>query len=86
LAGNLAVAQKPIDEEKIKKAVVLMQKMMEAPGQMQTVMTEMQALNLSGAEKKSANKGSGFSFEKGRRHKKAGNRYQRYYRKANNNL
>jgi hypothetical protein len=47
-------AQKPIDEEKVKKAVVLMKKMMEDPGQMQTVMVELQALKLTGAENKEA--------------------------------
>jgi hypothetical protein len=47
-------AQKPIDEEKVKKAVVLMKKMMEDPGQMQTVMMEMQALKLNSAENKEA--------------------------------
>ncbi|WP_462255020.1 hypothetical protein [Ferruginibacter sp.] len=46
--------QKPIDEEKVKKAVVLMQKMMTDPGQMQTVMEELQALKLSSAENKEA--------------------------------
>jgi hypothetical protein len=49
-----ASAQKPIDEEKVKKAVVLMKKMMEDPGQMQTVMVEIQALKLTGAENKEA--------------------------------
>lgn len=48
--------QKSIDEEKVKKAVVLMQKMMTDPGQMQTVMTEMQALKLNSAENKEAQK------------------------------
>jgi len=49
-------AQKPIDEEKVNKAVVLMQKMMTDPGQMQNVMTEMQALKLNSAENKEAQK------------------------------
>ena len=49
-----AAAQKPIDEVKINKAVILMQKMMSDPGQMQTVMTELQALNLNSAENKEA--------------------------------
>lgn len=50
-----AVAQqKSIDEDKVKKAVVLMQKMMTDPGQMQTVMTELQALKLNSAENKEA--------------------------------
>lgn len=51
---NSASAQKPIDEEKVKKAVLLMQKMMTDPGQMQNVMTEMQALKLNSAENKEA--------------------------------
>jgi len=49
-------AQAPISEEKINKAVALMQKMMTDPGQMQTVMTEMQALKLNSAEDKEAKK------------------------------
>lgn len=49
-----ASAQKPMDEEKVKKAVLLMQKMMTDPGQMQNVMTEMQALKLNSAENKEA--------------------------------
>lgn len=49
-------AQKPIDEEKVKKAVVLMQKMMRDPGQMQTVFTELEALKLNSAEDKEAKK------------------------------
>ncbi len=51
---QFACAQKPMDEEKVKKAVVLMQKMMTDPGQMQTVMTELQALKLNSAENKEA--------------------------------
>ena len=51
-----AAAQKPIDEEKVNKAVVLMQKMMTDPGQMQSVMTELQALKLTSAEDKEAKK------------------------------
>lgn len=47
-------AQKPIDEEKVKKAVVLMQKMMTDPGQMQSVMLELQTLKLTSAENKEA--------------------------------
>lgn len=47
-------AQKQIDEEKVKKAVVLMQKMMEDPDQMQTVITELDALKLNSAENKEA--------------------------------
>ncbi len=43
-----------LNEEKIKKAVVLMKKMMTNPGEMQTVMTELQALKLSSAENKEA--------------------------------
>jgi hypothetical protein len=49
-------AQKPIDEEKVKKAVVLMKKMMEDPGQMQAVLVEIEALKLNSAEDKEANK------------------------------
>ena len=49
-------AQKPIDEEKVKKAVVLMKKMMEDPGQMQAVLVEIEALKLNSAEEKEANK------------------------------
>lgn len=49
-----AAQQKPVDEEKVKKAVLLMQKMMADPGQMQTVMTELQALKLNSAENKEA--------------------------------
>jgi hypothetical protein len=52
--ANQSFAQKPIDEEKVSKAVVLMRKMMTDPSQMQTVMTEMQALKLTGAEDKEA--------------------------------
>jgi hypothetical protein len=52
--ANQSVAQKPIDEEKVKKAVILMQKMMTDPGQMQTVAAELQALKLTGAENKEA--------------------------------
>jgi tetratricopeptide (TPR) repeat protein len=52
--SNQSFAQKPIDEEKVSKAVVLMRKMMTDPSQMQTVMTEMQALKLTGAEDKEA--------------------------------
>ncbi len=51
---NSVSAQKPIDEEKVKKAVILMQKMMSDPGQMQNVMTELQALKLTSAENKEA--------------------------------
>jgi tetratricopeptide (TPR) repeat protein len=51
---GVVYAQNPIDEEKVKKAVVLMQKMMTDPGQMQTVMTELQALKLNSAENKEA--------------------------------
>ena len=47
-------SQKPMDEEKIKKAVVFMQKMMTNPGEMQTVLTELQALKLTSAENKEA--------------------------------
>ncbi len=47
-------AQKPIDEEKVKKAVVLMQKMMTDPGQMQNIMAELQSLKLNSAENKEA--------------------------------
>ena len=47
-------AQKPVDEEKLKKAVVLMQQMLTDPGQMQNIMTEMQGLKLSSAENKEA--------------------------------
>ncbi len=49
-------AQKPIDEEKVKKAVIIMQKMMTDPSQMQNVMVELQALKLTGAEDKEAKK------------------------------
>jgi len=54
MASLYSFAQKPIDEEKVKKAVVLMQKMMSDPGQMQTVMTELQELKLTSAENKEA--------------------------------
>ncbi|MGF2414257.1 MAG: hypothetical protein ACQUYJ_18130, partial [Ferruginibacter sp.] len=49
-----ASAQKTVDEEKVKKAVVLMQKMMTNPGEMQNVMTELQLLKLTSAENKEA--------------------------------
>jgi hypothetical protein len=49
-----AFAQKPIDEDKVNKAAILMHKMMTDPGQMQTVMTELQALKLTSAENKEA--------------------------------
>lgn len=48
--------QKSIDEEKVKKAVVLMQKMMTDPSQMQTVFTELEALKLNSAEDREAKK------------------------------
>jgi hypothetical protein len=54
LSTGLVHAQKPMDEEKIKKAVVIMQKMMTDPSQMQTVMAEMQTLKLNSAENKEA--------------------------------
>ncbi len=47
-------AQPPIDEEKVKKAVVLMKKMMEDPAAMQKSMAEIQALKLNSAENKEA--------------------------------
>lgn len=53
---NSTLAQKPMDEEKVNKAVILMQKMMTDPSQMQNVMTEMQALKLNSAENKEAQK------------------------------
>ncbi len=56
MASLYSFAQKPIDEEKVNKAVVLMQKMMTDPGQMQNVMTELQALKLNSAEDKEAKK------------------------------
>ena len=49
-----ALAQKPIDEEKVKKAVVVMQTMMTNPGEMQNAMSELQALKLTSAENKEA--------------------------------
>jgi hypothetical protein len=49
-----ASAQKTVDEEKVKKAVVLMQKMMTSPGEVQNTITELQALKLTSAENKEA--------------------------------
>ena len=47
-------AQKTIDEEKVNKAVVLMKKMQNNPGDMQSILTEMQVLKLNSAENKEA--------------------------------
>ncbi len=47
-------AQKTIDEEKVNKAVVLMKKMQNSPGDMQSILAEMQALKLNSAENKEA--------------------------------
>lgn len=47
-------AQPPINEEKVKKAVVLMKKMMEDPAAMQNSLAEIQALKLNSAENKEA--------------------------------
>ncbi len=52
--NNLLPAQPPINEEKVKKAVVLMKKMMDDPAAMQTVYMELEQLKLSSAENKEA--------------------------------
>ncbi|MBX9784121.1 MAG: hypothetical protein K2X48_12600 [Chitinophagaceae bacterium] len=49
-----AQAQQPIDEEKVNKAVALMKKMQTNPGELQSIMAEMQALKLNSAENKEA--------------------------------
>jgi len=54
LFTNSLYAQKTIDEEKVNKAVVLMKKMQNNPGDMQSILTEMQALKLNSAENKEA--------------------------------
>ena len=52
-----AIAQQNvINEEKVKNAVGLMKKMMDKPGEMQTIYAELQALKLSSAERKEAEK------------------------------
>ena len=47
-------AQPVIDEEKVKKAVIIMKKMMEDPAAIQNSLAEMQALKLNSAENKEA--------------------------------
>jgi tetratricopeptide (TPR) repeat protein len=49
-------AQPVIDEEKVKKAVVLMKKMMDNPDQMASVYADLEKLKLSSAENKEAQK------------------------------
>lgn len=47
-----SVAQQTIDEEKVKKGLAIMKKMMANPGEIMTLQTEMQALKLNSAEDK----------------------------------
>lgn len=50
------LAQQPIDEQKVRKAVVLMQKMMNDPDNMPAIYTELEQLKLTKEEKKEAEK------------------------------
>ncbi len=50
------LAQQPIDEQKVKKAVMLMQKMMNDPDNMPAIYTELEKLKLTREEKKEAEK------------------------------
>lgn len=47
-----AAAQQPVDEEKVKKAVVLQKKMLQNPGEMMSIMEEIKTLKLNSAENK----------------------------------
>ncbi len=53
---NNSFSQNLIDEEKVKKAVVLMKKMMDNPDAMMTIYAELETLKLSNVEKKEAEK------------------------------
>lgn len=52
MAAILLRAQQPVNEEKVKKAVVLQKKMMQNPGEMMAISAELQALKLNSAEDK----------------------------------
>ncbi|HRF19762.1 MAG TPA: hypothetical protein PK977_16420 [Chitinophagaceae bacterium] len=56
LASFIATAQTPLNEEKVKKAVVLMQKMIADPDNMQKIYAELEELKLTKEEKKEAEK------------------------------
>lgn len=56
LTNAVAKAQTPFDEEKVKKAMVLMKQMMEHPDEMMSLNQQMVTLKLSSAERKEAEK------------------------------